>query len=76
MQCLLEWNIKALNKKESLPLIAWGTSVESNIANQWKDHIFIAIAITVGSTDNQEQVKNTLRTVPGHNDLINVHELR
>ena len=30
----------------------------------------------VGSTDNRDQVMNALGTVPGHNDVINVHELR
>ena len=68
--------IKALNsKKESLPLIVGGTSGESNIANLWKDH-FSAIANSVGSTDNRDQVMNALGTVPGHNDVINVHEPR
>ena len=52
-----------------------GTSGESNIANLWKDH-FSEIANSVGSTDNQDQVMNALGTVPGHNDVINVHELR
>ena len=68
--------IKALNsKKESLPLTVGGTSGESNIANLWKDH-FSAIANSVGSTDNRDQVMNALGTVPVHNDVINVHELR
>ena len=59
---------KALNpKKECLPL-------ESNIANLCKDH-FSEIANSVGSTDSRYQVMNALRTVPGHNDVINVHEL-
>ena len=41
-----------------------------------KNH-FCAIANSVGSTDNRDhQVMNALRTVPGHNDVINVHELR
>ena len=31
--------------------------------------------ITIGSTD-KDQVMNALRTVPAHNDVINVHELR
>ena len=54
--------IKALNsKKESLPLTVGGTSGESNIANLWKDH-FSAIANSVGSTDNRDQVMNLLRT--------------
>ena len=67
---------KALNsKKESLPLTVGGTSEESNIANLWKDH-FSAMANSVGSTDNRDQVMNAFRTVPGHNDVINVHELR
>ena len=57
--------------KESLAL---GTSGESNIANLWKDH-FSAIANSVGSTDNREQVINALETVPGYNDVINVNEL-
>ena len=62
--------IKALNpKKESLPLTVGGTSGESNIANLSKDH-FSAIANSVGSTDNRDQVMNALRTVPGH--VINV----
>ena len=52
-----------------------GTSGESNIANLWNDN-FSAIANSVGSTDNQDQVMNVLRTVPAHNDVINVHELR
>ena len=50
-------------------------SGESNIANLWKDH-FSAIANSVGSTDNKDQVMNALGTVPGHNDVINAHELR
>ena len=62
-------------KKESLPLTVGGTSMESNIANIWKDH-FSAIENSVGSTDNRDQVMNALRTVPVHNDVINVHELR
>ena len=67
--------IKALNpKKESLPPSVWGTSGESNIANLWKDHLS-AIVKSVGSTDNRDQVMNALRTAPGHNDVINVHEL-
>ena len=68
--------IKALNpKKESLPLTVEGTSGESNIANLWKGH-FSAIANSVGSTDGRDQVMNSLGTVQGHNDVINVHELR
>ena len=51
-----------------------GTSGESNIANLLKDH-FSAIANSVGSTDNRDQVMNALGTVPGPNDVINVHEL-
>ena len=52
------------------------TSGESNIANLWKDH-FSAIAISVGSAGNRDQDlhMNALGTVPGHNDVINVHEL-
>ena len=66
--------IKALKpKKESLPLTVGGTSGESNIAFLWKDH-FSAIANSVGSC-NRYQVMNALKTVPGHNDVINVHEL-
>ena len=66
----------ALNhKKECLLLTVGGTSGESNIANLWKDH-FSAVANSVGSTDNRDQVMNALRTVPAHNDVINVHELR
>ena len=52
-----------------------GTSGESNIANLWKDH-FSAIANSVGYTHNRDQVMNAVWTVPGHNDVINVHELR
>ena len=52
-----------------------GTSGESNIANPWKDN-FSAIANSVDSTDNRHQVMTALRTVPGHNDVISVHELR
>ena len=51
-----------------------GTSGESNIANLWKDPLS-AIANSVGSTDNQEQVKKALTAVTGHSDVINVHEL-
>ena len=51
------------------------TSGKSNIANLWKDH-FSAIANSVGSTDNRDQVMNLLGIVPGHSDVINVHELR
>ena len=50
------------------------TSGESNIANGWKDH-FSAIANSIGSTDNRDQVMNAFGTVPGHNDVINVHEM-
>ena len=60
---------------DSLPLTVGGTSGVSNIANLWKDY-FSAMANSVGSTDNRDQVMNSLRTVPGHNDVINVHELR
>ena len=68
--------IKALNpKKESMPLTVGGTSGESNITNLWKDN-FSAIANSVGSTDNRDQVMNALGTAPGHNGVINVHELR
>ena len=52
-----------------------GTSGESNIANLWKYH-FIPISNSVGSTDNRDQVMNALGTIPGHNDVINVYELR
>ena len=48
-----------------MPLTVGGTSGESNIANLWK-----------GSTDHRDQVMNALRTVPAHNDVINIHELR
>ena len=58
-----------------MPLTVGGTSGESNIAHLWKDH-FSAIANSVGSTDNRDQGINALRTVPGHNDVINVHEVR
>ena len=76
-ECVDFWKeIKAHNpKKESLPRTVGGTSRESNIANLWKDH-FSAIANSVGSTDNRDQVMNALGTVPGHNDVINVHELQ
>ena len=62
-------------KKDSLILTMGGTSGESNITNLWKDH-FCAIANSVGSTDNRDQVMNALGTVQGHTDVINVHELR
>ena len=58
-----------------MPLTMGGTSGESNIANLWKDH-FSVIANSVGSTDNRDQVMNVLGTAPGHNDVINVHELQ
>ena len=46
-----------------------------DISNLLKDD-FSAIANSVDSADNRDQVKNALRTVPGHNEVINVHELR
>ena len=58
-----------------MPITVGGTTGERNIANLWKDH-FSAITNSVGSTDNRDQVVNALRTVPRHNDVINVHELR
>ena len=57
-----------------MPLTVGGTSGESNIANLWNDN-FSAIANSVRSTDNRDQIMNALGTVPGHNDVINVHEL-
>ena len=50
-----------------------GNSRKSNITNLWKDN-FSVIANSVGST--RDQVMNALGTVPGHNDVINVHKLR
>ena len=50
-------------------------SEESNIENLWKDH-FSAITNSVGFTDNRDQVMNALGTLPDHNNVINVHELR
>ena len=62
---------KALNpKKKTLPRTVVGTSGESNIVNLWKDR-FSAIANSCGSTDNRDQVMTALRTVPGHNAVIN-----
>ena len=61
------------SKKESLPLTVGGTSGESNIESLWKDH-FSAIANSVGSTDNCDQVMNALESVTVDNDVINVHE--
>ena len=58
-----------------MPLTIGGTSVESNIANLRKDNSS-ATANSVGYTDNRDQVMNALVTVPGHNNVINVHELR
>ena len=58
-----------------------GTSGESNIGILWKDH-FSATANSVGSgkillaVGSGHQVMNPLGTVPCHNDVINVHELR
>ena len=40
------------------------------------ERLFSAIVNAVGSTDNRDQVMNALRTIPGHNGVINVHELR
>ena len=62
------------SKTESRPLTVGGTSGESNITNLWNYH-FSAIANSVGSTDNRDQVMNALGTVPGHNDFINAHKL-
>ena len=53
----------------SLPLTVGETSGESNIANRWKDH-FSAIANSIGSTDNRDQVMNALGTVPGNMMLL------
>ena len=52
-----------------------GTSGESNIANLWKDHLS-AIANSVDSTDNRDQIMNALGTVPGHNNVINIQNQR
>ena len=73
-ECIDFWKeIKPIKpKKEFLPLTVGGTSGESNIANLWKDY-FSAIANSVGSTDNRDQVMNALRAVPLHNDVVNVH---
>ena len=68
--------VKAFNPmNESLQLTLGGTSGESNIANLWKYH-FSAVSNSVGSTDNRDQVMKAVRAVPGHNDVINAHELR
>ena len=67
--------LKHFSKKESLPLTVGGISGESNIAKLWKDH-FSAIANSVGSTDNQDQVMNAWKTVPGHNGVIIAHEMK
>ena len=65
--------IKALNsKKKSLPLTVGGTSGESNVINLWKDDLS-AIANSVGSTDNGDQVMNALNTVPGHILILLMH---
>ena len=37
---------------------------------------FSEIVTFFGSTDNRDQVMNALRTVQGHNNVINEHELR
>ena len=75
-ECNEFWiEIKALYpKKELLPLTVGGISFEINIASLWKD--FSAIANSVGFTDHRDQVINALGTVPGHNDVNNIHELR
>ena len=68
--------IKALNPtKESMLLTVRGTSGGSNIANLWK-YNFSVISNSVDSTDNQDHFMNALGTVPGHNNVINVQELR
>ena len=70
--------IIAPNPKVSMSLTVGGTSGERGraiFANLLKDD-FSAIANSVDSTDNRDQVMNALGTVPGHNDVINVHELR
>ena len=36
---------------------------------------FSAMANSVGSADNRDLVMNALTTVPGHNNVINVHDL-
>ena len=43
------------------------TLTESEEYEQW---------LSFGSTDNRDQFMDALRTVPGHNDVINVRELR
>ena len=62
-------------RNNAMPLTVGGTSAENNITNRWKDN-FSAIANSVGSIDIRDQVMNALGSVPGHNDVINVHELR
>ena len=49
--------------------------MESKIANLRKNY-FSSMANSVGSTDNRDQVMNSLGTVTGNNDVINVHKLR
>ena len=63
------WPLNSRNCSENYP-----KTKKNNIANLWKDH-FSAIANSVGFTDNRDQVMNALGTVPGHNDVITVHEL-
>ena len=63
--------IKAL-RKEPLTLTVEGPCGESDIANLRKDR-FSAIANSVGSTDNRDQVMNSVRAVQLHNHVINVH---
>ena len=65
--------IKALiPKNDSLQLTVGWTCGESNIEK--KDNLS-AIANSVGSTDNRDQVMNALGTVPGHNGIINLNKL-
>ena len=50
----------------------WGKQYCEPMARSFQ----ITIANFDHSTGNRDQAMNALRTVPGHNDVINVHELR
>ena len=56
--------------------LQWEEFLGKAILQTFGKIISVQFAYSVGSTDNRDWVMNALGTVPGHNDVINVHELQ
>ena len=74
-ECNYFWKeIKVLNpKKDSLPL-QWEGRLWSEQYFETMEISFSCNSKFSGSIANRDQVMNALRSVPCHNDVINVHE--